>query len=52
MLILNTVSGEIIGDIHIVVCKTPEGYNFFHLQADNENVLPILDVIETTLLKL
>ena len=49
---MNTVSGEIVGDIHIVVCKSSEGYNFFHLQADNENVLPILDVIENTLLKI
>lgn len=50
-LILNTIAGEIVGDIHIVVCKTPDGDNFFHIQADNENVSSILDIIEDTLVK-
>lgn len=48
---LNTLAGEIIGDIHITVYETPEGYDFFQLQADNDNLLPILDIIEDTLIK-
>lgn len=41
--------GKIVGAIHIIVCQTPDGSSFFKLQADNENVLPVLDVIEDTL---
>lgn len=48
---MNSVSGEIIGDIHITVCKTADGYNFYQIQADNENVLPVVNVIENTLIE-
>ena len=47
---MEAVTGEVVGDIHVTVCKTPEGYTFFQLQADDENVLPVLDVIEDTLI--
>jgi len=47
---MNSVSGEIVGNIHVTVCKTPEGDNFFQLQADTENVLPVLDAIENILI--
>lgn len=50
MYFLDFITAKIIGDICITVCQTPEGYNFFHLEADNENVLPVLDVIEDTLI--
>ena len=48
---MNILSGEIIGDIHIIVCKTPDGHDFFQIKADNENVLPVVYVIEDTLVK-
>lgn len=48
---MECIEGEIIGDIHIAVCKTPDGYSFFKLQANNENLSPILDIIEDTLIK-
>ena len=46
---LDTISGELVGNIHIAICKTNEGNNFFKIDADNDNVLPVLDVIEDTL---
>lgn len=49
MLKLNALAGEIVGDIHIIVCKTPDGDRFFHIQADDENLMPILDIIQDTL---
>lgn len=45
------IEGKIIGDITITVCESPEGTNFFHLQADNQDVLPVLNTIEDTLNK-
>lgn len=47
---LNIIAGEVIGGIYITVIKTPDGNRFFHLQADNDDVLPVLDVIENTLI--
>ena len=46
---VNKIIGEVIGDIHITVCKTSEGNSFFKLQTDNDDLLPVLDVIEDTL---
>ena len=46
---MNKIIGEVIGDIHITVCKTSEGNSFFKLQTDNDDLLPVLDVIEDTL---
>ena len=47
---MDSIAAKIIGDIHITVYQTPEGYNFFKLEANSENVLPVLDVIEDTLI--
>ena len=38
-------SGKIVGDIHINVCVTEEGNTFYYLNADNKNVVPVLDYI-------
>lgn len=46
---MKSVSGKIIGDIHISVCQTPDGDKFFDLEATNEDILPILDTIEDVL---
>lgn len=43
------IQGEIVGDIRITVCKTKDGYDFFHLQADNDKVLSVLETIQNTL---
>lgn len=48
---MDTLTAEIIGDISITVCKTSDGDKFFQIEADNEKVLPILDIIEDTLIK-
>lgn len=48
---VNSVSGEIIGDIRITVCQTTDGYNFYQIQADNESVLPVVNIIEHTLIE-
>lgn len=46
---MSPITGSIIGDIHVTVCKTPDGKKFFYLKTDNEDLLPVLDVIEDTL---
>lgn len=46
---MKPITGEIIGDIHIIVFETSDGNKIFKLTADNEDVLPILDTIEDTL---
>lgn len=48
---MDTFTGEMIGGIHINVYQTEEGLKFFELQGDNEKILPVLDVIEKTLIK-
>ena len=40
---------EFIGDIHVSVYKTDEGYKLFNIQADTQEVLPVRYVIEDTL---
>ncbi len=47
---MDTIAGKIIGNINIIVYETPEGYKFFKLNTDNENISPVLDVIEDTLI--
>lgn len=46
---MNTIIGKIVGDISITVCETPDGNKFFNLTASNQDILPILDIIEDTL---
>ncbi len=46
---MKKIIGKVIGDIHIVVCETPDGHKFFKLNANNQDILPILDTIEDTL---
>ncbi len=48
---MDNITGKNIGDIQVKVYKTPEGKKFFYIVADNEDVLPILDIIEDTLYK-
>ena len=48
---MDSITGKIIGDIKVRVYKTPDGKKFFYIIADNEYVLPILDIIEDTLYK-
>ncbi len=48
---LDALIGEILGNIQITVYKTPDGYNFFEIRANNEDVLPVLDIIQDTLFK-
>ena len=43
------IEGKIVGNINITVCKTKDGYNLFHVQAENTDVLPVVYVIEDTL---
>lgn len=45
------IVGKVIGDIHVSVYKTPDGKTFFYIKADNEELLPILDIIEDLLYK-
>lgn len=48
---MDALKGEVIGDIHITVCKTSDGDNFFEVHADNNEVIPVLEIIEDTLIK-
>ena len=43
------ITGKSVGDIHVSVYKTSDGKIFFYINADNIEVLPILDIIEDTL---
>ncbi len=47
---LDSLTGQIIGNIHITVCKTTDGDKFFHIYADDENVSNLLDIIENILI--
>jgi len=43
---LDVIAAEVVGVINIVVYKTSDGDNFFQIEGSNENLLPVLDVIE------
>lgn len=45
------INGKIVGDIHVNVCKTPQGSTFYYLKGDNKDVIPILDYLENSLNK-
>jgi hypothetical protein len=47
--VIMPIQGKIIGNIHINVCKTPSGSTFYCLNADNKEVVPVLDYIENRL---
>ena len=47
--ILNSLAGRITGFINISIYETAEGEKFFALTADNEDVLPILYIVEDAL---
>lgn len=38
--------GKIIGNIDIVVYETEDNEKFFRIYTDNEDILPIIDIIE------
>lgn len=46
---MDTITGHIVGDIRVTVCKSSDGNNFFCLQADNKDILPVLNFIENSL---
>ncbi len=46
---MDKFTGEIVGDIHVTVCTTPDDDKFFFIQSNNDDVLPICDIIEDTL---
>ena len=48
---MEVAAAEMIGTINIVVYKTSSGDSFFKLQSDDEDLLPLLDIIENTLVK-
>ena len=49
MLDLVEIPIEFIGNIQVAVYKTNEGYRLFQTKADNQDILPIMDIIEDTL---
>lgn len=46
---MDTLSVNPIGDIHITVYETANKKQFFYLKSDNENLLPVLDYLDTSL---
>ncbi len=48
---MDTFIVEMIGEININVYENQEGIKLFELQTNNEDILPVLDVIEETLIK-
>jgi hypothetical protein len=47
--LLNEITGKSIGFIQIEVFETEDNSNIFYLQANNPNVLHILNYLETSL---
>ena len=47
--LMDTLSVNPIGDIHITVYETANKKQFFYLKSDNENLLPVLDYLDTSL---
>ena len=48
---MNTIEGEILGDVHIIVYKTINGDKFFQVLVGNDNVTDIGEVVEDMLKK-
>ena len=48
---MEVITAEMIGVINIVVYKTVDGDSFFKIQGNNDNLLPVLDVIEDLLIR-
>ncbi|MCI8621296.1 MAG: hypothetical protein HFJ50_06185 [Clostridia bacterium] len=46
---MNEITGKSIGFIQIEVFETEDNSNIFYLQANNPNVLHILNYLETSL---
>jgi len=48
---LDSLTTEIIGDIHVTVCKTPEDDKLFFVHTSNDDISPVRDIIEDALNK-
>jgi len=46
---MNSLEAIALGKICVTVYQTSDGKRFFYLKADNENILPIVDILEDTL---
>ena len=46
---MNFLSGNVVGDIHITVFKTDDNKPFFYLEAENKNLIPVLDFLDNSL---
>ncbi len=46
---MNGITGKVVGNIHITVCKSTDGKELFYLQANNKDVVHILDFLENEL---
>lgn len=42
---------EVIGSVHITVYENAYGDNFFYVETDDKELLPLVDIIEDTLTK-
>ena len=49
VLILDTIEGHAVGDVHVIVYETEDGDSLFRITTNNEKVSPIADIIEDTL---
>lgn len=43
------IIGKNVGEIHISVYETPDGKNIFYINADNDNLQPVLNYVENSL---
>ena len=43
---MKTLIGKSIGNIDIVVYENDDGEKFLEIHADNDDILPIMDIIE------
>ena len=43
------IIGKNIGEVHISVYETPDGKTLFYINADNDNVKPVLNYVENSL---
>lgn len=48
---MDIVTGNILGEVHVVVFRTNDGNYIFKIVPSNDAISPIVDVIEDTLTK-
>lgn len=46
---MNSLTGNLVGSINITVFETDNNKQFFYLEAENKNLIPVLDFLDNSL---